>query len=185
MKIPFNQIIEKKRSKITGRYIQAERAVTGVYALRNTANDKVYVGAAKNVLIRRRVHLRKLKKRQHSNSRLQNDFNKYGVASFIFEVLELTQNLLVREQFWMDKLQSCLKGYNYGTARSSQLGSVWTEQQCEQSRIRARRLWKQGIFHRPSKVVRRKMSQSHLGKKRSLASRQKQSQTLKELHRGN
>ena len=38
--------------------------------------------------VRWRRHLRDLRKEQHSNINLQEDYNKYGLEAFEFEVLE-------------------------------------------------------------------------------------------------
>lgn len=61
---------------------------SGIYCIRNIENNKIYIGASSNLKVRRSKHFSELKKNKHSNSRLQNAFNKYGLDSFIFEVIE-------------------------------------------------------------------------------------------------
>jgi hypothetical protein len=58
----------------------------------------------------------------HRNKYLQAAWNKYGGEAFVFEILEFTNQLDEREQFWMDYM-GCTdpeKGYNHcPIARSS------------------------------------------------------------------
>jgi len=47
----------------------------------------LYLGCSKDYKRRFREHRRKLNKRTHANSRLQNSWNKYGEKAFTFEVI--------------------------------------------------------------------------------------------------
>lgn len=90
--------------------------ISGIYQIRNLVNGKVYVGSSKNILNRWAQHKRDLKRGTHYNDALQRAWNKHGEDGFIFEILEKTSidELLDREQFWYDKLESHdnNKGYN-------------------------------------------------------------------------
>jgi group I intron endonuclease len=178
--------LPKVQDAATGRFQKrpADYRNCGVYILRNLANGLIYVGASQRIRQRRRVHARTAK--HHKNSRLQKDFRQYGLSNFVLEVIEWVApaQLQEREQFWMNKLDSSnlAKGYNYGSAKSSQVGSGSriTRVQREQRRKTANKNWREGRFHRrASKVLRKKLSDSHMGIKRSLASRIKQSNTLR------
>lgn len=77
----------------------------GVYAIRNSINDKVYVGSSVCLVSRHNQHLNQLKRGVHKNDYLQNFSNKYGIDSLRFELLELCppEKLKEVEQLWMDK----------------------------------------------------------------------------------
>ncbi len=90
----------------------------GIYKIRNITNDKCYTGSSVNIDQRWEGHRRGLKKGKHSSIKLQRAWDKYGSEEFSFEVVEfLDENisefdLLMYEQFWMDKLDSVENGYN-------------------------------------------------------------------------
>lgn len=86
----------------------------GIYKIINKTNGKVYIGSSKQISTRKASHFRMLKNDQHHSYKLQSDYNKHRLPSFEFEVIELceVENLLVREQHWMDFYQSYNLGYN-------------------------------------------------------------------------
>lgn len=88
---------------------------SGIYIIRNTINNKVYIG--KSVLIKSRLYHHKsaLKGKRHKNTHLQKSYNKYGVDSFIFEVLEKCpeEYLSAQEGLWINIFQSHLPEYGY------------------------------------------------------------------------
>lgn len=61
---------------------------SGIYLIKNKENEKIYVGASTRLKIRLRNHKNHLRKRKHCNKLLQEDYNKYGLNAFEFEVLE-------------------------------------------------------------------------------------------------
>ena len=89
----------------------------GIYRIRNLENDKCYVGQSVNVEDRwqgNRGHLAALRNKWHSNTKLQNAWNKHGEESFAFEILQECDraNLSHLEAFWITKLDSVYNGYN-------------------------------------------------------------------------
>lgn len=87
--------------KIEGKY-----NYSAIYCLRNTIDNKCYVGSAKKLNYRLWSHKHKLTKGNHTNKHLQNFVNKYGIDSIYFEVLEKVENNIIeREQFWIDALK--------------------------------------------------------------------------------
>ncbi len=79
--------------------------LSGIYAVRNLKNDRMYVGSAKNLASRKKNHLDKLRSGVHPNKHLQSSFSKHGAGAFSFEVLEVEvapESLLLREQYWID-----------------------------------------------------------------------------------
>lgn len=88
---------------------------SGIYKLYflNKPN-KIYIGQAKDLNIRRKEHLRKLKSGRHYNNHLQNSFNKYGESSIIYEIIELCELSYLddKEIFYINKYNSIINGYN-------------------------------------------------------------------------
>lgn len=65
------------------------KKLSGIYTITNRVNGKVYIGESLDIYRRwHKEHIPKLRKKQHYNKELQNDFNKYGEENFSFEVLE-------------------------------------------------------------------------------------------------
>lgn len=98
---------------------------SGVYAIRCTANAKVYIGSAIKFSKRWNEHRRHLKKGIHPSPSLQRAWTKYGADEFVFEVLEFAQpaDLVQAEQRWLDKVQPfSKKGFNTLTVAYSVLG---------------------------------------------------------------
>jgi group I intron endonuclease len=93
--------------------------ISGIYQIRNTLNNKVYVGSTKNFEKRKGEHFRDLKKNNHKNVKLQRSFNKYGEDKFIFEILCLypyDKTIVAEEQKWIDNLNSKKNGFNIADA---------------------------------------------------------------------
>lgn len=96
--------------------INGELKIIGVYKIINLINNKMYIGSSFFVQSRLRLHKSHLRKNMHCNKHLQSSFNKYGESSFEFVIIEQCsqENLIEREQYWIDKLDVCnpLFGYN-------------------------------------------------------------------------
>jgi group I intron endonuclease len=100
-------------------------ALSGVYAIRNSVNNKQYIGSSVCLRKRRSEHFSQLKCNCHGNRKLQNAWNKYCARSFVFEILEIVDDrneLIVREQFWIDKTNAVDFGYNILPKAYSALG---------------------------------------------------------------
>jgi len=83
---------------------------TGVYLIRNTVNQKYYVGSTERSFGSRfRGHITRSKK-QESNPKFQSSWNKYGANAFQFEILEIceTKDCISYEQAWMKSLNPIL-----------------------------------------------------------------------------
>ena len=98
--------------------------IIGVYKITNIVNNKVYIGSSCDINRRWKEHLFRLKNNKHHSIKLQNSVNKYGVDSFIFEVIEECNKSIIidREQYWIDSLDSCNNGYNHKTKSGVTLG---------------------------------------------------------------
>lgn len=89
---------------------------SGVYAIRNELNGKIYVGSTANFQARWRTHKFRLNRGTHTNPHLQGAWNKYGASAFEFSVLEECEISMVtiREQAWVDYYSATnpTQGYN-------------------------------------------------------------------------
>lgn len=104
---------------------------SGIYIIKNKINGKFYVGSAVNIKNRWYNHVKTLKENIHKNRRLQNAWNKYGEQNFQFEILELVDDindLINKEQYWIDILQACKNGYNLSPIAGSTLGVKFSEE---------------------------------------------------------
>lgn len=78
-----------------------------IYKITNLVNGKIYVGSTKNFYRRRMEHIQLLSRNKSPSSILQFAWNKYEECNFEFSVLEVVENsdsLIEREQYWIDFL---------------------------------------------------------------------------------
>ena len=101
----------------------------GVYKITNTVNGKYYIGSTKHLKRRYFEHFSALKNGTHKNEHLQNSVSKYGISNFVFEVLETTDEntRLVREQYWIDKLDACNCKVGFNINRLATGGGLYGE----------------------------------------------------------
>lgn len=80
---------------------------SGIYSITHLKTGNFYIGSAKNFNKRWSAHICHLKKNKHHSPYLQNIYNKYGIESLQFNIIEICpiQNLLSREQFYLDNLK--------------------------------------------------------------------------------
>jgi group I intron endonuclease len=79
--------------------------MVGIYKIQSIIKpSRIYIGSAVNITERWRKHLNDLQLCKHCNSRLQNHFNKYGVADLQFSVLIecFLEDLIKNEQCFID-----------------------------------------------------------------------------------
>lgn len=105
---------------------------SGIYKITCLVNNKIYVGSAVNLSKRKNDHFETLSKNIHKNRHLQNAFKKHGNDNFVFEILEIVEDkkeLIVREQYWIDKTK-CFDnkiGFNICQLAGSALGVKHSE----------------------------------------------------------
>lgn len=81
----------------------------GIYAIKNKINGKQYIGSTVDFKLRWKRHLNRLNDGNHHSRYLQMSWQKHGADNFEFIVLEHVsqkENLLEREQWWMDNRES-------------------------------------------------------------------------------
>ena len=126
---------------------------TGVYRVRNTIDNKCYIGsAARSTLGRWAVHRTLLKQKKHHANHLQNAWYKHGADAFVFEVLLYCDpaNCVMYEQIAIDHYKP---EYNTAPKAGSSLGII---------RARGDRSPWYGKKH--SQSTKSKMSQAKVGK---------------------
>jgi len=77
---------------------------SGIYKIINKTNGKYYVGSSIDVNIRFRQHKLRLRKRIHDNPKLQSAYDKHGLDTFDFVLVEMVDvnQLLLIEQKYLD-----------------------------------------------------------------------------------
>lgn len=113
-----------------------------IYRITCTANGKFYIGSTMNKAQRWARHRKELRAGVHVNKNMQASWNKYGEASFVFEVLEEVENvalLLVAEQRYLDEVvgkDECFNWAKFAGApmrgmfgdKSANKGRHWSEE---------------------------------------------------------
>ena len=86
-----------------------------VYFIKCIINNKIYVGSTKNHKQRTDRHLNDLKLKKHHSKHLQRSWDLYGEENFSFGILEETtiNELLIKEEFWINKLKSFNRKFGY------------------------------------------------------------------------
>ena len=76
--------------------------IQGIYCIRCLPSTKLYIGSSINISNRVTQHKSTLKAGRHHNPQLQSDWLKYGGNNFTFSILEITESLTERENYWID-----------------------------------------------------------------------------------
>lgn len=103
--------------------------ISCVYKITSKINGKFYIGSSIHFDRRIKDHFRSLKSNSHTNTKLQNHCNKYGIDDFevsIIEIIEFRVDLIPREQFYLDTLTPFFNIYKSanspaGTPRSEEV----------------------------------------------------------------
>lgn len=104
-----------------------------IYIIKNKQNDKIYIGSATNFKNRLSRHKSDLNQDRHHNIHLQRAWNKHGEDSFEFfmlEKVEKSEDLISREQHYIDLHNSVDNkvGYNIAPIAGSSLGVKHTQE---------------------------------------------------------
>lgn len=107
---------------MTRKYKETPRTM-GVFAIRNTASGRSFIGSSVDVTARLNRNRSELRMGAHKNSELQGDWNRLGPDAFSFDVLDTlkpsdepgadpAEDLSVLEAMWRDKVASSASLYN-------------------------------------------------------------------------
>jgi group I intron endonuclease len=141
----------------------------GIYKITNINNNRCYIGSSIDIHKRWNEHKNNLRKNKHDNNFLQNSWNKHGEDSFLFEIIEIVNDnkfLIIREQFYLDKMKSLnrVNTYNICLFANSMLGfkhSDESKNKMSESRIGN----KNSLGYKHTDNTKNKMSKSHIGTK--------------------
>jgi group I intron endonuclease len=90
--------------------------VSGVYMIENIKTNKKYIGSSKDIHKRWSEHKALLIKGKHHSIKLQRSYNKTkNKEIYVFSIIEIindTNLLKEREQYWIDFYDSFKNGYN-------------------------------------------------------------------------
>lgn len=88
--------------------------IGGIYQIRNIKNNKVYVGRTNCFYTRCCHHLGNFKRQKEMNTYLLRSILKSGIGSFVFEILEISnENLIQKEHDWIIKKKSINRKFGY------------------------------------------------------------------------
>ena len=122
----------------------------GIYCIKCTKNNKVYIGKSKNLRRRKSQHLYSLRHNSHCNYLLQRDYNCFGEEFFEFIVLEYTDNdLSTLEILYTEKYNSNNLNFGYNIFKGTKPPKYVSE-----------KIKQYNIGRSPSKETRDKISTS-------------------------
>ena len=104
------------RSEIKRAYKQTKRPM-GVYRIKNSHNDRIFIGFAADLEARFNRHKAELRFGSHRNKELQQMWNALGEPAFEFEILDVldheektqadpAEELRTLRDMWIQKLKS-------------------------------------------------------------------------------
>ena len=136
--------MDPKKKALKKAYLGTPRRM-GVYQIRNIVNEKVLVGGTLNLDAIFNRHRFQLRMGKHPNVRLQAEWNQFGEATFVFEVLDelasreemgndYRDDVALLEEIWVDKLTPYGEhGYNERKKDRQELLSSMAERRSRES----------------------------------------------------
>ena len=128
-----------------------QNKISGVYKITNTITGDFYIGSSKDIKKRWAKHRSPSDQKQHPNSKLYKSMAQYGRDNFTIEVIEETDNLKEREQYYIE----CLKpSYNNYRAKG------WDIERSKETHKRNHKEWYE--IHRDEHLTKMKANYSRL-----------------------
>jgi group I intron endonuclease len=81
------------------------KKISAVYRILNTVSGEFYIGSSKDVMRRWAEHKRPSTWKKCPKNKMYVDMERISTDAFKFEVLEECENLIEREQYWIDVLK--------------------------------------------------------------------------------
>lgn len=112
----------------------AYKKIEGIYKITCKENQKVYIGKSVNIKVRWCRHRYDLRDGIHWNKQMQQDYNKYGLAGFKFEIVwtrpkEASDHSLEElEKRFISENNSFEMGYNETLGGNGNLGKVFSDE---------------------------------------------------------
>lgn len=150
-----------------------EGVVSGIYEIKNTINNKVYIGLSSNIRNRFNYHRYALRNSVHTNRFLQGDWDIYGEKNFMFNIIEQCSEdyLSEKEVKFIAMYRATDRKYGYNILQGGGFPDM-----TEEIKQRISESHKGKIV--PIETV-EKFSTSQIGKVMSVESRSKMSETKK------
>ena len=79
--------------------------ISGIYKITNNITGEFYIGSSKDIKLRWASHKRPSAQKRLPNSKLYKAMASYGLDNFTFEIIEKTDNLREREQYYIEQLK--------------------------------------------------------------------------------
>lgn len=97
---PIKQSTKFRRDRDNFDYgtFSAFQSRAGVYAIINTKTFRYYIGSSNNIGRRLQKHFSELRFNRHTNKRLQEDFNEFGIEIFSWHIIEETSDNLADKE---------------------------------------------------------------------------------------
>lgn len=130
----------------------------GIYRI-DGPNDKVYIGSSGDLAHRWRAHRSELNRGIHNCSHMQNAWRKYGESAFTYTVIEIVENvnnLLKREQAWLDDLFASHKRgkiYNSSRRAESRRGTKASKETLRKMSAVGKRQWEEKTDTEKAQVI--------------------------------
>lgn len=104
--------------------------ISGVYKITNKITGDFYIGSSKDIKRRWITHKSPSAWARQSNSKLYKDMMQYGLNNFTFEVIEETDILKEREQYWIDEYMPSYNsikanGYDFDRYRDTHKKTIY------------------------------------------------------------
>ena len=109
-----------------------QNMISGVYKITNNITGDFYIGSSKNIEKRWHEHKSPSVHKQQPNSKLYKGMASYGLDNFTFEIIEKTDNLKEREQYYIEHLNP---SYN------NRYASGWNTKRCKETHRRCNKEW--------------------------------------------
>ena len=108
-KIEKEKAEQKRIANRNRKRKQRENEPAGIYLIKNTSNNKEYVGKSSHINTRKVNHFSMLRKNSHKNKDLQDDYNLFGEESFEFSIIEKVQDNTSEENLLRKEAEHILK----------------------------------------------------------------------------
>lgn len=104
--------------------------ISGIYMIQCINNNKIYIGQSIDIYKRWGEHKRKLSANSHENIYLRNTFNKYGIESLAFSIIEECSIELLdeKEKYYILNNKSNNRKYGYNLESGGSLGKNVSEE---------------------------------------------------------
>jgi group I intron endonuclease len=153
--------------------VRSKNSQCGIYCIKNTENNKRYVGFSVDIHRRFVTHKKLLKDNKHTNSHLQNAYNKYGKDCFeYFIVQELPEDneiLCDFEVYWIVYFDSFIENNGYNLTMGGE--GICLKKHSDETKAKLSRAFKGRVSPAKGKTMSQdqkdKISNSNKGKRPS------------------